>query len=211
MKRISSQLGIAQSTISLWTRDIDLTADQRAALQAAKANNWQHARVARSRKCLDQRLSAQLLGRQLAQTGDELYLAGCMLYWAEGSKDRNQVHFTNSDPAMMRYFRRFLSEGCEVAPERMRLTVNCFLGNGLSLEQIEDFWLDELELPRSALCKSVVNRPSSASKGKRPPLLHGTARLTVRSTALVQEIYGAIQQYAGFERPEWVRSPTQAA
>jgi hypothetical protein len=34
--------------------------------------------------------------------------------------------------------------------------------------------------------------------------VYGTARVTVNSTAIVQSIYGAIQQYAGIERPEWV-------
>jgi hypothetical protein len=28
--------------------------------------------------------------------------------------------------------------------------------------------------------------------------------VTVNSTAIVQSIYGAIQHYAGIERPEWV-------
>jgi hypothetical protein len=89
--------------------------------------------------------------------------------------------------------------------------VNCFLGNGLTLDEIEDYWLERLDLPRSSLCKATVNRPSRASKGKRRPLLYGTVRLTVHSTALVQQIFGAIQQYGAFEQPEWARSPTQAA
>jgi hypothetical protein len=37
----------------------------------------------------------------------------------------------------------------------------------------------------------------------RRPLIHGTARVTVNSTRLVQSIYGAIQEYAGIERLEW--------
>jgi hypothetical protein len=50
----------------------------------------------------------------------------------------------------------------------------------------------------------VVNRPSRASKGIRRPLVHGTAEVRVGSTWIVQSIYGAIQEYAGFERPEWL-------
>jgi hypothetical protein len=60
-----------------------------------------------------------------------------------------------------------------------------------------------LGLPRSCLLKAAVNRPSSASKRVRRPLVYGTARLVVHSTALVQSIYGAIQEYAAFDRPEW--------
>ena len=34
--------------------------------------------------------------------------------------------------------------------------------------------------------------------------VYGTAALSVHSTYLVQSIYGAIQEYGGFERPEWL-------
>ena len=35
-------------------------------------------------------------------------------------------------------------------------------------------------------------------------LPYGTARLAMHSTFIVQSIYGAIQEYAGFARPEWL-------
>jgi hypothetical protein len=35
-------------------------------------------------------------------------------------------------------------------------------------------------------------------------LPYGTIRVCVRSTAIVQSIYGTIQEYGGFERPEWL-------
>jgi hypothetical protein len=34
-------------------------------------------------------------------------------------------------------------------------------------------------------------------------LLYGTCKLTI-STQIVQHIYGAIQEYCGFDRPEWL-------
>jgi hypothetical protein len=49
-----------------------------------------------------------------------------------------------------------------------------------------------------------VNRPSSASRWRRNVHVYGTAALCVHSTFLVQSIYGAIQEYGGFERPEWL-------
>ena len=49
-----------------------------------------------------------------------------------------------------------------------------------------------------------MNHASSASRWRRNVLIYGTARLSVCSTFLVQSIYGAIQEYAGFDRPEWL-------
>jgi len=39
-----------------------------------------------------------------------------MLYWAEGSKQRNRLTFANSDVEMVRFFSRFLRECLGVAP-----------------------------------------------------------------------------------------------
>jgi hypothetical protein len=127
-----------------------------------------------------------------------------MLFWAEGSKARNNATLTNSDPDLLLVFRRFLRQCYAVPDERLAFSVNCFLGNGLSLEEIEAHWLDALELPRSCLRAATVNTPSSASRKRGRTLVHGTGRLSVSSTAVVQSIYGAIQEYAGFDRPEWL-------
>jgi hypothetical protein len=89
----------------------------------------------------------QAQGRKRAQKGDPLHEAGCMLYWAEGAKDRNCVVLANSDVHMVRFFKRFAAECFGVADE--------------------DF----------------------------------SVRLNVR---IAQHIYGAIQEYAGFEQPQWL-------
>ncbi len=35
-------------------------------------------------------------------------------------------------------------------------------------------------------------------------LPHGTCKLAMHSTELLHTIYGSIQEYGGFERPEWL-------
>ena len=127
-----------------------------------------------------------------------------MLYWAEGSKQRNGAVLTNSDADMLVLFVGFLRECYDVPVARMSLTVNCHLNNGLSLEEIEAWWLARLGLRRECLRKAAVNRPSPASRWRRNVHVYGTARVAVHSTAIVQSIYGAIQEYAGIERPEWL-------
>ena len=87
----------------------------------------------------------------------------------------------------------------------MRFSVNCFLGNGLDLDEIQPWWLSRLGLPRTSLRRAVITRPSSASKRLKGNVLpYGTARIAVHSTFVAQCIYGAIQEYAGIERPEWL-------
>jgi hypothetical protein len=203
---IHAALPVSKSTISLWVRDIPLDEQHRRALEAANpaVNGRQVGQRAWSRACRDERRRAQEHGRALARRADALHCAGCMLYWGEGTKERNGVGFTNADVDMLRFFLRFLRESYGASDEALRLTVNCHLGNGLSLEQIERWWLAELGLPRSCLRASTVNRASRASKGVRRRLVHGTAQLRVGSTWIVQSIYGAIQEYTGCTRDEWL-------
>jgi hypothetical protein len=201
LNAIAREVGIAKSTASLWVCDIPLTPEQRGRLYAL-SDRQRAGNLARSRLALDARIDAQELGRMIARIDEPLHQSGCMLYWAEGAKSRNSLAFVNSDAEMIRFFLRFLRL-LDVPDERIRLSVNVHLGNGLTLAEIEGWWLDRLELPRSCLRKATVNRASSASKQIRKPLVYGTARITVNSTRLVQSIYGAIQEYAGIERPEW--------
>ena len=87
----------------------------------------------------------------------------------------------------------------------MRVRCNLFADHVSHQREVEQFWLDLLELPRACLTKSAVNVYSKYSKKKRRnKLLYGTCRLAVHDTRVVQSIYGAIQEYAGFDREEWL-------
>jgi hypothetical protein len=128
-----------------------------------------------------------------------------MLYWAEGAKQRNSVKLTNSDPELLAFFADFLHEQLAVPREKMRLACNLFADHVARQHEIEDHWLTRLALPRSCLRKSIVNVFSKYSKKKRIGRLpYGTSALMVHSTRIVQTIYGSIQEYGGFDRPEWL-------
>lgn len=87
----------------------------------------------------------------------------------------------------------------------MNARCNLFADHGERQSAIEDFWLDRLGLPRSSLRRSIVNTYSKHSQKKRQNKLpYGTCKLVVHSTRIVQTIYGSIQEYGGFERPEWL-------
>jgi hypothetical protein len=209
-KRIAAELGVSVGSAFLWTSDIPLTkkqlernrrgpgGPQNPESQRRRAAAW----VARSREA---RRQSQADGRAAAQEGNPLHLAGCMLYWAEGAKDRNTVNFSNSDPRMLVLFRRFLTEALAIEIDEITMSVNVYTNNGISIETIEAYWLDLLELPRSSVRKHTVNHmPTSSSGRARNKLPYGVCTLRVQSTWMVQHIYGAIQEYGGFDEPAWL-------
>jgi hypothetical protein len=207
LRAIAEQLGVSKSSVSLWVRDIELTAEQEAALLAKNPalNGQMLGMRVRRERCRQRRIEAQEHGRALARQGDPVHRGGCMLYWAEGSKRRNAVELVNADADLLQTFLDFLRLCYAVPSDAITFSVNCFLGNGLTLDEVQHWWLTRLLLPASSLRRAVVNRPSSASKRLKGNVLpYGTARVAVHSTDVIQSIYGAIQEYAGIDRPEWL-------
>jgi hypothetical protein len=205
MKRIAARLGVSLSSVSLWVRDIELDPAHRERNRrqdyARRATAWSDLNRAK-------RIAYQEEGRRAARQDNLLHQAGCMLHWAEGSKERNAVIFANSDLHMVRFFHRFLTDCFSLPPERFGFRLNVYTGNGLSIRQIEDHWLLGLGLPRACLRKHTINNyPTSSSGKKRNKLPYGVGSLTLFSTRIAQHLFGAIQEYGGFSEPGWLDGP----
>ena len=207
IKDIAHRVGVSKSSVSLWVRDIELTPKQHAALAARNvaynrqmSGTWKQAATRRA-----ERMEYQEHGRAIARFGDPVFAAACMLYWAEGARDRNSLKFTNSDPEMVRFFVGFLRERFDVGPAAISVTCNLFADHLERQREIEQFWLDVAGLPASCLRKSSVNVYSKYSqKKRRNKLPYGTCRINVSRTWIVQTIYGAIQEIGGFTREAWL-------
>lgn len=71
------------------------------------------------------------------------------------------------------------------------------------MEQIEHCWLDLLTLDTANLRKANVWKPtSSQQKGRK--LLYGVCDVNVYNVEIAQHIFGAIQEYVGVDKPEWL-------
>jgi hypothetical protein len=158
--------------------------------------------IARSRAV---RAGYQVEGRLLARAGEPSYAMGCVLHWAEGDKTRNSVRMANSDPELLKLFVAFLRNHFGVRNEQISIHCNLFADHLDRQGEIERFWLTTLGLSPSSLRKSVVNVYSKHSRKKRRHKLpYGTCKVVVHSTRIQQTILGSIQEYGGFERPEWL-------
>ena len=206
LKEIARKLNVAKSSVSIWCRDIKLTDEQKKRMIDRTDAVRDHAKGARANKLKwrKKREAFQEQGREQARHGDWLHLAGCMLYWAEGAKKRGVTHFANSDPNMIELFMRFLRESLNVPEHKLRIRILCYLGQGLTQEEIENYWLNLLNLDRDRMQETGVNVRPSSSKQKGRILKYGVCHISVGSIKFTQQIYGAIQEYGGFENPDWL-------
>jgi hypothetical protein len=199
VREIEEQLGVARSSVSAWVRDVELTAAQRERLNTRTPPRGIRTDFRRNRQLY------QAEGRATARRGEPLHAIGCMLFWAEGSKVLNVAQISNSDPALLRVAVHFLRTYFGVPDGKFRVMCNLFADHVDEQHRIEQFWLDTFELPRTCLTKTMINRYSRRSKRTRNGKLpYGTCRVTVSDVRIAQHLYGAIQEYGGFDRPEWL-------
>jgi transcriptional regulator with XRE-family HTH domain len=205
IKEIERHLGVSRSSVSLWVRDVVLGPEERRRLITRTRLGPIVAAERKATAARALRREYQDEGRRRVHERDASYAAGCMLYWAEGAKERNSLKIVNSDPALLNVFAAFLRRHFEVPSESMLIRCNLFADHLERQREIEAYWLATLQLPESSLRRSMVNVYSKYSLKKRTgKLLYGTCELRVHSTRIVQTIYGSIQEYGGFERAAWL-------
>lgn len=206
---IARRLGVSKGTSSLWLRDIELTDEQKVNLIERGRTSVNQLNGSRriKEKAREQREAYQKAGRDFIREGkaDDDYRMLCALYWAEGNKNRHMAGMTNTDAAMLKIFAEGMRKYFGRKDEDFTVTVMAHLGNGLTVEQIHDYWLKELCLPETCLRKFTLKSkyyPTQNKKHKRH--VYGGCRVNVCSTEIVQKLYGSIQEIFGIERPEWL-------
>jgi hypothetical protein len=206
IKTIADASHVGKGSVSDWCHDIELTPEQEEALQ--KSDKRRKAQLVAAEKNVrvhrEKRLAYQEEGREKARENDPLHVAGCMLYWGEGAKARSNLTLVNSDASLLRYFIRFLREAMMIPEEKFTVRINAYLGNGVSEDEIKAFWLNVLDLDWSSLraCRFDNQPVSSQQKGRK--LTYGTCVVQVSSVRYIQHIFGAIQEYSGIDKPEWL-------
>lgn len=201
---ISKQLGVSKSTAHSWTRNVELTPKLQKQLLANKKCGAvkgcnRHAEEARER-----RLLWQNEGRNYAKKGDLRHAMGCMLYWGEGRKAKNSVGVSNTDAGILQFVKEFLDRYFEPHPTEYTISVNCYLNNGLTTDEIERYWLGVLFLPESCLRASTFKEGADEQTFRKNRHVYGVCTLRLNRTDIVQHIFGAIQEYSGVDRVEWL-------
>ena len=195
-REIQKMLDVARSSLSLWLRDVPLTDEQRFLLGQRKANagarraaSLRARRIARAEHT--HRKAMSMIGTLSRR---ELFIAGVIAYWAEGSKSKpwrrsERVVFTNSDPTMVSLFLRWLDV---VGVARHRIILRIQIHEGADIAAAERCWREIAQLPEHQFRRPTLKRhkPVTVRKNMGPRYI-GCLTITVRgSTELYRQIAG---------------------
>lgn len=184
---------ISQRTIAYWIKDIPLTLSRKQAI-------WKTSHQILAEKARNKRRLYQNEGRITAQKKEWLHCAGCMLYWGEGSKGRNAVTITNMDVNMLKFFMSFLRHYFPQEVPNASIRIQYFSNSTKSIDDINSYWLEALQLSSKSLRKGTLKTSSSTNRHE-----YGICTIDLQNTWIVNHIYGAIQEYASFRTEEWLR------
>jgi len=205
LREIAQKVGVSKCSVSVWVRDIELTEKQKIKLNYRDPANtgWSKRAKGWSEYHRNLRRQYQESGRLKTKENDKEYAFGCALFWAEGDKNKNQIGFCNTDPIMMQFFVNFLKKYFDIRPENITLSVNCYLNNGITLNDIQSYWLNLLDLPITSIRKATIKSKYYDGKksGKHP---YGVCRVRINSTNFVQQLFGSIKEFVNDESDNYL-------
>ena len=210
IREISKILKVSKGSVSMWVRDVEVPEDRKLELIKKGGAIYKFANLRgelNKEKYRILREGYQDEGRVLARSNDPIFFAGCMLYWAEGTKSRGRVQFTNSDVNMLKFFLSFLMKYFKIKYDGISITCQYYCSNGLSNTEVEKYWISSLGFPESCIRKTLVNKlERTSSKERQERTKYGVVKIIVHDVRVIQMIYGAIQEIVGFNNDEWLNS-----
>ncbi|TSC83294.1 MAG: hypothetical protein G01um101419_48 [Parcubacteria group bacterium Gr01-1014_19] len=153
---ILKKIPVAKSTLSLWLRSVTLTTRQQQKLTNKKLIAIQKGGQARhnQRLALMSRIEQETKQDVKSLDNKHLWLAGVMLYWAEGSKEKKHnigqpLCFNNSDPRMIKFFVKWLIEIIEVDPNDIKFSI--YIHKDADAKKALSFWSKTLSCDKSTI------------------------------------------------------------
>ena len=186
---IATKLNVAKSSVFSWTKHIKLTDEQNEILKTKNHYIPSNVNFYRSN-----REEYKLIGKEL--TKHSWFRELCLLYWAEGSKKKRSVVFTNCDSDMITYFVKLFKNIPNFVNDKIILHIQTYLEEH---EPLINFWVLTLDISSKNI-KTVKTVPHKHSYNKYP---NGCIRLEYHDVNFIQMIYGGIEEIISKKKPEW--------
>ena len=158
--QIRQELGVSKSSLSLWLRDIPLTAEQTAAINSQATANRGAAIASRNQRRRDA-ITAVARDEITELSERELFIAGVVAYWAEGAKNKPggthpvQAKFINSDPSMIRLYLSWLAL---LGIGLDQVTFRVHIHESADVPAAEAFWTELVGIDRTTLKATTLKR-----------------------------------------------------
>lgn len=154
---ILKEIPVAKSTLTLWLRSVDLSKRQKQRITEKRlAAALRGGEIRKNNRISIVRKIYEEAARDIHKISKrELWLMGVMLYWAEGSKEKEGrpglgVQFTNSDPDMIKLFLKWLFEICAIKKENVYFDIFIHENHRNNINRAINFWSEITGYPNDS-------------------------------------------------------------
>lgn len=131
-----------------------------------------------------------------------LYGLSLGIFWGEGGKtSRHQVRVANTDPAMLRVFRRFLLEVCNLEVRKISYSIICF--NDTNSEDARRYWSQQLEISPEKFGK-ITQIPQQGKGTYKKKSAYGVCTIAVCNMKLMVWMLEQLDDLKRSKMPRWL-------
>lgn len=188
---ILAEVPVAKSTLSDWLHSVGLSKYQKQRLTEMKLAAARRGGAAKHQQRLDK--SKFIMDMAKSEVGTvsnrELWLMGVMLYWAEGSKEKDYypgsaAQFTNMDPAMICFFIYWLKTICHIQEDDLILEITIHETCHYRTKEIINYWSEKIGITPDRFSHIYYKKANIKTSRKNiGDTYFGIIRIKIRSSA----------------------------
>jgi hypothetical protein len=176
---IMDLIPVKKSTLATWCQDVKLTDEQHASIRERTGSREGIPRdTNRKRRAEIEVIRRQARAQVPTLIRDPLWVAGTVLYWAEGAKTRNQLKVANADPRALRlsilWVRMYLDPDAD-------FSLQLHLHEGNDDEAARSHWRSEVGLTEADFYRTFMKPKGTGHRKNHLP--HGVCTVKVRRCA----------------------------
>jgi len=192
--QIRSIIKVSKSTLSLWLKNYPLSKERIKELRA-----FSEQRIERFRETVRQKREKRLTETYQTQkqlilplSNRELFIAGLLLYWGEGTKCRRDgLSISNNDPSVIRFFIYWLKKSLAIPKKKIRILLHLY--NDMNINNELNYWSKILRIPLRQFNRSYIKKTPSTRINHKGGFGHGTCNVRINSVPLAEKIFMSLK------------------
>lgn len=197
---ILAQIPVAKSTLHEWLKFFPLSNERISELRgiAWKKKEGQielfRATMKKKREEKDKIVYSRYLKKFKRVSNKSMFIAGLMLYLAEGSKKNEyKLTLTNTDPKIIKFFINWMYNFFKYPKDKIKIFLQLY--PNMNMEKELFFWENELKLSRSQFYRPFIRQLRPSSFSYQESFRHGTCAAIVASTEKRREVSMACRAF----------------
>ncbi len=186
---IAKQILVSKSTLSLWLRDVEVSAEFLSRIRQKKLDAVKKGWEARRKERIDRTKQITDAAREEVSKfyKQPLWLVGVTLYWAEGHKEKSWrpgalVTFTNMDENTIIIFRNWCRKYMDVSDGDFVYSLYVHATHEMRTLEIKQWWARKLSINPDSIAVYYKKHTTKHVRHNDDDNYHGVCRVRVRKS-----------------------------